>query len=97
MVSKKNTKVDVKTNFPDIYDISNIRNIELFKLIIKKHPVDIYFFWRIGIKDIEKGKINNSFTDWVGDNIKKQVIMNLTKIRYRNKRILITPFLFHEF
>ena len=61
------------------------KKLELFKLIIKKHPVDIYFFWRIGIKDIEKGKINNSFTDWVGDNIKKQVIMNLTKIRYRNK------------
>ncbi|KKM07933.1 hypothetical protein LCGC14_1728950 [marine sediment metagenome] len=92
MVPKKNTKVDFKSNFPDIYDISKIRNIELFRLIIKKHPVDIYFFWRIGIKDIEKGKINNSFSDWVGDDTKKQVIMNLTKIRNRNKRIdLLEP------
>ncbi len=89
---KISTKIDSPQKFPDIFDISQVWNIELFKKIIKNHRVDLYFLWRIGVKDIEKGKIDSSFPDWNRNHVKIQVHTNLTQIRLKNKTIyLLAP------
>ncbi len=92
MTSRKTPKVNFRIQFPSVFDISHIRNIALLKVIIKNHPVDLYFFWRIGAKDIEKKSINIQFPDWNRNHVKIQTHTNLTQIRIKNKTIsLLKP------
>ena len=86
MSPEKNLKIHSQNKFPDIFDISHIKNIEIFRKIATEHHASIHFFWLLGLFNIEKIKIKNPFLKFSQNEGKKKAFKVLTQIRGFNDK-----------
>jgi len=94
----KKTKDTNQNGSTQIYDLSSIRNSELFKKISDTYSPDLYYFCWLGYKLIEKKNIGIIFEEYKRKYVEYQACRNLSNIRIKNKvftLVKITDTKFH--